>query len=216
MKSDLSNISALSSMTNHQQGSEFQFIMENKLPGSNKASVTHKTRAVPAIPADFIVPYPPKITAKDIVEKAKLRNNSSKSPNKFLIYRKAFVTELLNQGFNYSMTDISKFIGERWRKEPKHVKDTYQEISCQANRLHKESFGHSIVKKKNRKKALNKSPPIPAVNMEFSSLMLPVPGNFSCDDNINYSQIYSSQLHQPSYISYNPSEFFNFSADCFF
>ncbi|CAI2182263.1 1452_t:CDS:1 [Funneliformis geosporum] len=205
MKSDLSNIAAPLSMIeeSHKKVGDFQFIMENKQPGK---ATNLRHRIVPDIPANFKVPYPPKTTAEEIVEKAKSKNNTTKSPNKFLIYRKEFVDELHNYGFQCSMTDISKTIGEWWKKEPKHVQDTYQKISTEANRLHKQSSVHSIAKKKNRKKALIKSSANPAVDVGFTPLNLSVPVNFSCEDNLNFPQLYAYnqgllnlQFQQPIY-----------------
>jgi hypothetical protein len=142
------------------QGSEIQFIIEGtegKQPGTDKTLVRPPRRPAPNIPK-ITMPYPPKVTALELIEKAKLKRTATKSPNKFLIYRKEFVKELNRLGIQCSMTDISKFIGESWKQEPKHVKDAYVKISDEANRLHKQIIGvPTIMKKKNhRKKSSNK------------------------------------------------------------
>ncbi|RGB21564.1 hypothetical protein C1646_600417, partial [Rhizophagus diaphanus] len=52
-----------------------------------------------------------------------------KSPNAFLIYRKAFLNELNRQNHNLKMTDVSKLVSNYWKGEPDNVKDAYRKIA---------------------------------------------------------------------------------------
>jgi len=173
-------------MNNKQTNSQdqYQFIIleggvEGKQPGIDKALARPPRRPVSNIPK-ITIPYPPEITALELITKAKVKKTATKSPNKFLIYRKAYVKELYALGIQCSMTDISKNIAESWKKEPKYVRDAYREISDEANRLHKQMIGVPNMKKKNnRKKSSNKSSSIPMNAGYTSSLSVTVSDNYT-------------------------------------
>src|SRR2546423_1258236 len=56
------------------------------------------------------LPFPPVIKASDIVDSRKPSKFKSKSPNAFLIYRKAFLDQLTLSNQNLKMTDVSKLV----------------------------------------------------------------------------------------------------------
>ncbi|CAJ0909323.1 8641_t:CDS:2 [Entrophospora sp. SA101] len=55
--------------------------------------------------------------------KEKERSRSPKSPNKFFIYRKAWVERFRQENFHFSTFDISGFITLRWGEEPDEKDD---------------------------------------------------------------------------------------------
>src|SRR5688572_5285359 len=85
------------------------------------------TRTSPLI----TLPFPPIIKASDIVDRRKPFPSrfKSKSPNAFLIYRKAFLIELSHSKHNLRMTEVSKLVSKHWRSEPERVKDEYRKIA---------------------------------------------------------------------------------------
>ncbi|CAG8471961.1 1222_t:CDS:2 [Diversispora eburnea] len=54
---------------------------------------------------------------------------SLRSPNAFLIYRKAFLDQLSHSNHNIKMTEVSKVVSYFWKNEKQNVKDAYKEIA---------------------------------------------------------------------------------------
>ncbi len=75
------------------------------------------------------IPFPPIISASDIVKKRKPSRVKSKSPNAFFIYRKAFLDQLSLLNHNLRMTDVSKLVSAYWKNETEIVKDAYRKIA---------------------------------------------------------------------------------------
>ena len=75
------------------------------------------------------IPFPPIISASDIVNKRKPSRITSKSPNAFLIYRKAFLDQFSLLNHNLRMTDVSKLVSAYWKNETEIVKDAYRKIA---------------------------------------------------------------------------------------
>src|SRR5436190_12183687 len=75
------------------------------------------------------LPFPPIISASDIINSRKPCRVTSKSPNAFLIYRKAFLDYLSPLNHNLRMTDVSKLVSSHWKNESELVKDAYRKIS---------------------------------------------------------------------------------------
>ncbi|CAG8538863.1 5453_t:CDS:1, partial [Dentiscutata heterogama] len=98
--------------------------------------------------SNFKLPFPPIINASDFLEKTKRssRGGTLRSPNAFLVYRKAFLDHLVRQSkCNFKMTDVSKLVSVHWNSEAEHVKLAYKKI---AQDVEKELI-------KNRKKDLS-------------------------------------------------------------
>lgn len=76
-----------------------------------------------------ILPFPPNISASEIVDKRKKAQIMSKSPNAFMIYRMVFLDHLALLNHNLKMTDVSKLVSTYWRDEPDMVKETYKRIA---------------------------------------------------------------------------------------
>ncbi|CAJ0863804.1 7389_t:CDS:10 [Entrophospora sp. SA101] len=81
------------------------------------------------------IPFPPDIKAEALINCKKNGKMPSRSPNSFMVYRKAFVNELHKNGHYVSMTIASPIIAKLWRREPNHIKNAYRAISNQAKRL---------------------------------------------------------------------------------
>ncbi|CAG8583754.1 11287_t:CDS:1 [Gigaspora rosea] len=97
---------------------------------------------------NFKLPFPPIINASEFLAKTKRssRGGTLRSPNAFLIYRKAFLDHLVSQSnCNFKMTDISKLVSVHWNSEADYVKLAYKKI---AQDVEKELI-------KNRKKDLS-------------------------------------------------------------
>ncbi|CAG8441831.1 17848_t:CDS:2 [Funneliformis caledonium] len=82
-------------------------------------------------PATQIItlPFPPIITAQDVLDRRSSERVSTKSPNAFFIYRKAFVNYLQICNYNLKMRDVSSMAGLSWKAASKEVKDAYKKIS---------------------------------------------------------------------------------------
>ncbi|CAH1757885.1 10887_t:CDS:2 [Entrophospora sp. SA101] len=171
------------------------------------------------------LPFPPVIKAKDFIDpetnsantsstnheaatvntnttaiyknsKKKINKLTTKAPNKFFIYRKAWVMELRERGFQYPMTEISGFIAKKWQEETPERKNAYVKIAMEAKTLHKQKFGDKIKYNNNNdftsassqpKKTIKKKSKFsqfkqPMVSLHnhttipSSSLILPTPG----------------------------------------
>nr|CAG8513853.1 1934_t:CDS:2 [Entrophospora candida] len=115
--------------------------------------VVAKREKTVIIPNDIQLTYPLQFKVEDLVsdpeveeaivkiKKTKKSKNketttpkpyTTKSPNKFFIYRKAWVEEFKVKGYQYSMTDISGFIAERWRREPDATKAVFIDMAEKA------------------------------------------------------------------------------------
>ncbi|CAG8543848.1 3311_t:CDS:1 [Acaulospora morrowiae] len=74
------------------------------------------------------VPFPPQVTVDEIVQKL-LDNgveNYNKTPNSFIIYRKAYIHEATKFGFLGG--NISKLAKDAWDNEPERIKNFYREM----------------------------------------------------------------------------------------
>jgi hypothetical protein len=76
------------------------------------------------------LPFPPTISASDIINKRKPCRIISKSPNAFLIYRKAFLDYLSLTNHNLRMTEVSKLVSSHWKNETELVKDALARRKC--------------------------------------------------------------------------------------
>ncbi|CAG8593055.1 14419_t:CDS:1 [Dentiscutata heterogama] len=75
------------------------------------------------------LPFPPTITALEIVKKRPHSKIRSKSPNAFFIYRKACFDQLARLNQRYQMTFVSKLVSKYWKNEPEQVKTEYKRIA---------------------------------------------------------------------------------------
>ncbi|CAG8483155.1 8898_t:CDS:1 [Cetraspora pellucida] len=75
------------------------------------------------------LPFPPTITAHDIIIRRPPSKIRSKSPNAFFIYRKAFFDQLALLNQRFQMTYVSKLVSEHWKNESEQVKSAYKRIA---------------------------------------------------------------------------------------
>src|SRR2546430_1738666 len=96
------------------------------------------------------LPFPPVIKASDIVDRRKPSKINSKSPNAFIIYRKAFLDHIsLFDNHNLKMTDVSKLVSKYWRNEPENVKNEYhriaREVETELNERRQKTIAYKVV-----------------------------------------------------------------------
>ncbi|RHZ66631.1 hypothetical protein Glove_306g64 [Diversispora epigaea] len=85
--------------------------------------------AVSYVTSQIMLPFPPNISANEIVDKRRKDQIMLKSPNAFMIYRMSFLDHLTSLNRNFKMTDVSKLVSTYWRNEPDTVKDAYKKIA---------------------------------------------------------------------------------------
>ncbi|CAG8624173.1 3761_t:CDS:2 [Diversispora eburnea] len=103
------------------------------------------------------VPFPPRLTVKDIIEPRNLTCDKRKVPNKFFIYRKWYTMCLEREEQKNDQTSISPYISEQWRNEPQEVKDYYAALSKSACKLFKIRYGKEGFKANTPKKPRNEN-----------------------------------------------------------
>nr|CAG8511323.1 1671_t:CDS:2 [Entrophospora candida] len=151
--------------------------------------VVAKREKTVIIPNDIQLTYPLQFKVEDLVsdpeveeaivkiKKTKKSKNketttpkpyTTKSPNKFFIYRKAWVEEFKVKGYQYSMTDISGFIAERWRREPDATKAVFIDMAEKAKMLHRERYG-GVRKIRNKPRKEKKSKINNKVNKNYNN-----------------------------------------------
>ncbi|CAG8521866.1 4765_t:CDS:2 [Acaulospora colombiana] len=81
------------------------------------------------------LPFPPVITAQDILNRRSLERAHAKGPNAFMIYRRAYLEQCHAQQCKFKMTELSPLAGESWKKAPKRVKDAYKNIAREVDRI---------------------------------------------------------------------------------
>ncbi|RGB34476.1 hypothetical protein C1646_760492 [Rhizophagus diaphanus] len=87
----------------------------------------------------FKVPFPPEVTVEEILATRSEEKLKSRAPNRYLIYRIAFLKELRKRtDDNVPMTRISGHISSLWRNESAVVRDAYKDLSDQVEERLKE------------------------------------------------------------------------------
>jgi hypothetical protein len=77
------------------------------------------------------VPFPPEITADEVISKRTLEKLSSRPPNKFFIYRLAYLKQFKKEKNveKVSMTKLSPYISKSWKAEENEVKLEYKRLA---------------------------------------------------------------------------------------
>ncbi|CAG8453247.1 7040_t:CDS:1 [Acaulospora morrowiae] len=104
------------------------------------------------------VPFPPEISVDDLVGPPKNSKQKSKSPNRFFIFRKAYVKELNRQGKRYPQTILSTYVGEHWKRLPEEQIEAYTNLAEKARILFKEKYGAIACDDKSPSRSTNKDP----------------------------------------------------------
>ncbi|KAG9286543.1 hypothetical protein G9A89_014709 [Geosiphon pyriformis] len=93
----------------------------------------------------FTPPFPPILD--DIIEKNPQKDKKpTKSPNSFIIYRRAYVKAVRKEGYNLPMTVVSTMASQAWSHEPPYVKAEYKRIARIAKSQHELKFS-KVMKK---------------------------------------------------------------------
>ncbi|KAG9293276.1 hypothetical protein G9A89_010647 [Geosiphon pyriformis] len=99
----------------------------------------------------FKPPFPPVFHSQDLIAKKQKGANCTRSPNAFILYRRAFVKAALNEGFKLPMTVISTMASHAWENELPFVKEEYKKIAQEAKIQHEILFPKVNPKKKSKR-----------------------------------------------------------------
>lgn len=92
------------------------------------------------------VPFPPELTVEEILRRRPDEKLGSRAPNRFFIYRLAYIKELRKRvDDTVSMTKISPHISSSWSKESTTVKEAYKKLSDQVEERLKEIRQNEIL-----------------------------------------------------------------------
>ncbi|CAG8665987.1 26238_t:CDS:2 [Dentiscutata erythropus] len=78
------------------------------------------------------VPFPPRINPRDLITLLPDGNVPTRTPNAFIIYRKALIEAIRAEGHNLPMSSISSIASKQWYKEPECVKSEYKRLAIEA------------------------------------------------------------------------------------
>jgi hypothetical protein len=81
------------------------------------------------------LPFPPIISAQDLIDRRSPERVTAKSPNAFFVYRKAFVNYLQICNHSFRMRDVSSMAGLSWKAASKEVKEAYKQIAREVERI---------------------------------------------------------------------------------
>ncbi|CAG8481713.1 16027_t:CDS:1 [Dentiscutata erythropus] len=95
-------------------------------------------------------PFPPAIDPHDLITLLP-NGKTSKAPNAFLIYRKAFIDAARKDGYSLPMTVISTMASQSWMQESEIVKNEYKQLAKDAF-----DYRNEIVPKSERRKKRGK------------------------------------------------------------
>ncbi|CAG8488113.1 836_t:CDS:1 [Ambispora gerdemannii] len=103
---------------------------DNLIDPNNSKALEYDEEQSPL--SDFRVPFPPQITTSECIT-LKDGKIPMKSPNCFIIYRRAFQKELRNRGCVLKLNLVSAMASQSWQREPVKVKKAYKEMARQIN-----------------------------------------------------------------------------------
>ncbi|CAG8580046.1 25032_t:CDS:1 [Cetraspora pellucida] len=95
-------------------------------------------------------PFPPTINPCDLITLLP-NGKTSKAPNAFLVYRKAFIDAARNDGYSLPMTIISTMASQSWEQESEIVKNEYKQLAKDAF-----DYRNEIVPKSERRRKREK------------------------------------------------------------
>src|ERR1043166_4983737 len=88
---------------------------------------------------EITVPFPPEITAEDVIRRRSPKKLASRAPNKYIIYRLAYLKQLRSKNVDkIQMTKTSYFISKAWAAERSEVKHKYKELANEVEVLLKQ------------------------------------------------------------------------------
>ncbi|CAB4424434.1 unnamed protein product [Rhizophagus irregularis] len=148
--------------------------------------------------SEFRLPFPPAITAREIMSDKRKGKKASRPPNAFMIYRKVFSRELA-KNYRFQQMRISSLCGSSWKNEPAEVKEYYHRLAHEADKIFLQDLQND-----------SKLPPPPSLQLFSpsqlpSSLLFPPsqpfpssePFSFSSSQTFPLSQTFSSSQTFP-------------------
>ncbi|GBB92604.1 hypothetical protein RclHR1_02030007 [Rhizophagus clarus] len=151
----------------------------------------------------FRVPYPPQLTVEEIVSGRSEDKLGSRAPNRFFLYRLAFLKELRKRTDDtVPMTLVSSYISKSWSKEPIAVKDAYKKLSDQVeDRLMEIRQKEKLILKITTIDDPKEAHPVPPQLPQLPQLPPPQPYTPSVNIEPNHTQIpyFDPFYQQPFY-----------------
>ncbi|RGB42356.1 hypothetical protein C1646_662336 [Rhizophagus diaphanus] len=155
----------------------------------------------------FKVPFPPELTVEEILSNRSEDRLKSRGPNKYFVYRLAFLKELRKRtNDNLSMTKISSHISSMWFNETTEVTNAYKNLSEQVeNRIME-------IRRKEKLVLIDESLPLDLQDNSSSGITkhnnVVSPGHISFFSDPSY-QLYDSLFHlslqqSPQSVNVNP------------
>ncbi|CAG8448646.1 10394_t:CDS:1 [Ambispora gerdemannii] len=113
----------------------------NKITHSKKVESNHPEKNSYRIPSKkrinrIQLPFPPLIKAQNFLKTKNDGKLPLHPPNKFLIYRTAWVNELHKNGYLFAMRDVSTIVKEKWKAENDQVKNFYAQLANEVKEFH--------------------------------------------------------------------------------
>ncbi|GBB90305.1 hypothetical protein RclHR1_01720026 [Rhizophagus clarus] len=128
---------------------------------------------------EFRLPFPPKITAREIMSNKKKGKKASRPPNAFIIYRKVFSKELA-KNYRFQQMRISSLCASSWKRESADVKEYYHKLAHEVDKIFLQD--------------LQNDPQLPPSLELFSPSQLPSPQLFPLTQPFLPSQLQKPQL----------------------
>ncbi|KAG9286548.1 hypothetical protein G9A89_014714 [Geosiphon pyriformis] len=102
--------------------------------------------------AFFNIPFPPKFSPEELNLKSRKNSIPTKTPNAFILYRKAFVKAAKAEGYKLPMTVISTMASQAWKFVPLNEKTEYKRIANELRKNYNETVGLKIKEKRKNNK----------------------------------------------------------------
>lgn len=115
--------------------------------------------------------FPPNINLRELITKqtfSESSRSSGRSPNAFIIYRKAFVEAARKDGYHLPMTVVSSMASRSWDLEPEFVKNEYKKLAKEANAIRNKLVPKLNKKRRQKWNIVSFPPPTPPTNINSS------------------------------------------------
>ncbi|CAG8757005.1 16267_t:CDS:1, partial [Acaulospora morrowiae] len=163
--------------------------------------------------------FPPMIALSDLVSNRRNGDVPSRSPNAFMIYRKAFVSELHSKGYYLSMTTASSLASASWKEEQEAVKEEYRRLANEAKSCHLRLFSNKIPRKKRQKPKVrtgtwmqlnpnfNTDSPVDSPVTDTSFIEMGIPSQQDTPSGYSHSNDDTTYFYAPETTQFFPHEF---------
>ncbi|RGB25724.1 hypothetical protein C1646_444374 [Rhizophagus diaphanus] len=116
--------------------------------------------------------FPPNINLRELITKqtfSESSRSSGRSPNAFIIYRKAFVEAARKDGYHLPMTVVSSMASRSWDLESETVKEHYKKLAKEANAIRNKLVPKLNKKRRQKWNIVSFPPPTSSVNNKTKS-----------------------------------------------